>query len=406
MDDVRLRILIIGIIVAISYAIFYFLYRNEISTNNATVECEITDIVAEINGTIDHISFTENDHVEKNATIVALEDSLQFAEAARKKAELDLSVSRHAGASDKHKILVMETFSGIENKKAESKAAHYRYRSSLQTVNESKMQLQRINVELEYLLQVYNRDKKLIENSTISMDVYNQSKRNYLVRLAERDALTNSIESLKLKSETDKLNFENSERAYTLSLATQVDTINASKSEVTFATNAVEVSESEYKLATLNLDRTKIRARRTGIVTNKSVSSGDYVEIGQPIASIVSCQGSAWIEANFKETQIEKISTGQVVDISIDTYPGVIFKGEVDSISNGSGSIFSVLPPENATGNFTKVVKRFPVKIKVKHDHAQVLRAGMSAYVTIFTENVNGKGLTGPSLAKLGREVK
>ena len=398
-NDLRVRVALIAVAVLIAYYSWKLININNVSTNNATVECIVTDIVSEMNGTISKINFVENGFVDRKQVIVQIEDDYQRAEASRKKAELELAESRYEQASNNHNILVLELTTEIDKRQAEADAARLRYQSSSQLISESKKRLMSMEVNLDYLLDSYNRDKTLHDKKIVSADVLAQSKRNYMSTLADRDALLDSIESLKSQARIYEIAYQNAQRNYGLIKATQEDQVGASKASVKLARNAVEVARSEYQLAMLDLKRTQIEARRSGMVTNKTIASGDYVEMGQPIASIVSCQDSVWIQANFKETQIENMREGQQVDISIDTYPGVTFKGYVDSISNGSGSLFSVLPPENATGNFTKVVKRFPVRIHVENDNSSyVLRAGMSAHVTVFTASLDEPS---QSMAKL-----
>jgi membrane fusion protein (multidrug efflux system) len=137
-------------------------------------------------------------------------------------------------------------------------------------------------------------------------------------------------------------------------------------------------------LARLDLDRTTITAPVGGRVAKKNVDEGKYVQQGQPLLSIVD-DGSLWVVANFKETQIAHMRQGQPVDITVDAYPGVTFAGHVDSFQPGTGSVFSLLPPQNATGNFVKVVQRVPVKILIdsKPDPAHPLRPGLSVYPSV-----------------------
>ncbi len=123
----------------------------------------------------------------------------------------------------------------------------------------------------------------------------------------------------------------------------------------------VEKSRAEVAQAELNLSYTRILAPIDGYVTKKSVDPGAYVQQGQSLMAIVSTR--VWVTANFKETQLTHLRPGQPVTISVDTYPEAVFHGHVDSIQRGTGSRFSLLPPENATGNFVKVVQRIPVKI-------------------------------------------
>ena len=120
--------------------------------------------------------------------------------------------------------------------------------------------------------------------------------------------------------------------------------------------------------ARLNLSYTKIRAPLSGHVTRKSVEVGAYVQTGQPLLALV--EQHLWVVANFKETQLDRMKPGQPVNVTIDSYPGVQFAAHVDSIQRGSGAWFSLLPPENATGNFVKVVQRGACQDRVRRFRA------------------------------------
>jgi membrane fusion protein (multidrug efflux system) len=134
----------------------------------------------------------------------------------------------------------------------------------------------------------------------------------------------------------------------------------------------------------LRLGYTKVYAPASGYVTRKSVEKGNQVSAGQPLMAVVPLD-DVWIVANYKETQLTHVKPGQKVDIEVDTYPGRSFSGRVDSIMAGTGSVFSLFPPENATGNYVKVVQRIPVKIVLDRgtDPGHVLRLGMSVEPTI-----------------------
>ncbi len=123
----------------------------------------------------------------------------------------------------------------------------------------------------------------------------------------------------------------------------------------------VELAHKVLAMAELNLSYTSLKAPIAGKVTRKSVELRSYVRVGQPLMSLVPEQ--VWVTANFKETQLARMRPGQVVSIGVDSYPGRRFMGHVDSIQAGTGARFSLLPPENATGNYVKVVQRVPVKI-------------------------------------------
>jgi len=138
--------------------------------------------------------------------------------------------------------------------------------------------------------------------------------------------------------------------------------------------------------AALNLSYTRLTAPASGVVSKKTVELGQLVQAGQPLMSVVPLE-DVWITANLKETQIADVKPGEPVDFTVDAYPGLHFRGHVESLSPATGARFSLLPPDNATGNFTKVVQRVPVRIRPdKADPVHPLRPGMSVVVTIQTK--------------------
>ena len=157
----------------------------------------------------------------------------------------------------------------------------------------------------------------------------------------------------------------------------------------------VQQAQAELDQAQLNLGYTVIRAPSDGIVTNvDKLPVGTYLTASTPAFALVETD-RPWIEANFKETELTHMKPGDEAKITIDAYPGVTFRARVASLSPGTGSQFSVLPPQNASGNWVKVVQRLPVRLDVeKPDPAQPLRAGMSAYVDVDTGHQSSLGRT------------
>lgn len=156
----------------------------------------------------------------------------------------------------------------------------------------------------------------------------------------------------------------------------------------------VRKKQAELAEAELRLSYIRIVAPADGYVTRKGIETGATVQPGQALMAIVPLDGT-WITANYKESQLTHIRPGQQVDFTVDTYPGRIFKGRVDSIMAGTGAAFSLLPPENATGNYVKVVQRIPVKILIDHtsDPEHLLRVGMSVIPTVHTGRTAGQVL-------------
>ena len=155
-------------------------------------------------------------------------------------------------------------------------------------------------------------------------------------------------------------------------------------------------AEAERDMAALDLDDTVVRAPVAGIVSRMRLQPGEWLEEGEPAFSIIN-PASTWVEANLKETQLENVRVGQRVEIAVDAYPGQVWQGEIVSISPATGAEFALIPPQNATGNWVKVVQRLPVRIAVHPAEDQPpLRAGMTVTVTIDTE-------VEPELAELAK---
>jgi membrane fusion protein (multidrug efflux system) len=166
------------------------------------------------------------------------------------------------------------------------------------------------------------------------------------------------------------------------------DNVEVTKAQQAEARAQLAELQTQLAKAERDLDFTRVRAPVDGTFSNRLVNTGDYIVVGQRLGNVVPLN-DVFIDANFKETQLKRIRPGQPVTVSVDAYGHRKFAGVVDSISPAAGSVFTLLPPDNATGNFTKIVQRLPVRIKVPNDVAKqnLLRAGMSVYATVNTSN-------------------
>jgi membrane fusion protein (multidrug efflux system) len=174
----------------------------------------------------------------------------------------------------------------------------------------------------------------------------------------------------------------------TSNLASAVKQVDLLKAEIVQANAALARAQALQSQAELNLEYTSIVAPIDGVVGNRSLRIGQFVRAGTQLMSVVPVAG-AYVVANFKETQLTDVRSGQAVTIAVDTFPGQIVHGHVDSIAPASGQEFALLPPDNATGNFTKVVQRIPVKIALDLDEGSAveLRPGMSVIPTVETKS-------------------
>lgn len=217
---------------------------------------------------------------------------------------------------------------------------------------QANLELQRANLKLAEIEKT--RSENLFQKEAIPRDRYDRAMTGYEVAAAQVKAAEEQLRA----AESQKL--------------TQASTI--------------KQKEASAALADLNYQYTKIYAPADGYVTKKSVQIGNQILAGQPLMAVVALD-DIWVTANYKETQMGDIRPGQTVKIRVDSFPGKIFTGKVDSIMAGTGVTFSLFPPENATGNYVKVVQRIPVKIVLNRgeDKDHLLRVGMSAEPTVIT---------------------
>jgi membrane fusion protein (multidrug efflux system) len=162
--------------------------------------------------------------------------------------------------------------------------------------------------------------------------------------------------------------------------------VDIKQAQAQVARSLLQQAQADLDYARQQLAYTTIRAPATGRIAKNNLQIGQVVQVGRPLMAIVLLR-NVWIEANFKETQLEHMRPGQKATLRVDAYPAQVFAGTVASISPGTGAVFSLLPPENATGNFVKIVQRVPVKILLDRASSSdaLLRPGMSVIATVAT---------------------
>ena len=227
---------------------------------------------------------------------------------------------------------------------------------------------------------IYVKDNQYVKTGELLLEI---KPEDYEVRVKQASTTLAAEKSNMKKSELDF------QRAGKLLKTQAVSQAHYDQAKTSYDTSSSLVKQKEAMLqeAKLNISYTKIYSPVEGYVTKKSVEVGDQLRPGQPVMAVVPLQ-DVWIIANYKETQLTRVKAGQKVRIKVDTYPGKVYEGRVDSIMAGTGSVLSMFPPENATGSFVKVVQRIPVKIILinGNDPQHLLRAGMSVVPTIIIE--------------------
>jgi membrane fusion protein (multidrug efflux system) len=235
------------------------------------------------------------------------------------------------------------------------------------------------------------RVKQLVEKDEISRQEYDGAVAAAETSLAARDSAEAAVREAGKEIDAAKARLDQARetvaeaRAALATAHTGPQQTAISRENASSAAARVEIARAEVERAQLNLDYTRIFAPVSGVITQKSVEIGQVIQPGQPLLAIVPLD-DIWVTANFKETELKDMHPGQMAEISVDAY-GRTYKGYVESISAATGARTSLLPPENATGNYVKVVQRVPVRIRFEkgQDPEHLLRPGMSVVPTVFT---------------------
>ena len=340
-------LLVLGSLVAVGllFGVPWYLHaRNFESTDDAFIEGHVIRIDPKVAAYVTAIHFDDNYQVKQGDLLLEL-DPRDF-QVALDRAQTQLAQSK-AG--------VLRAQAGVEQAQAQAAQAQAQVEEQTAQVTQSGAQFALAQINFNRNNSLYGKDIK-----AISKEQVDTTKANF-------DASQGSFDSAKAFLNAAKANL-NAVRAAGDSAAAQLVAAQAD----------VRTAEVAVRDAELQLSYTKIYAPSAGRVTQKAVEPGDYVSVDQALLSLV--PPVVWVTANFKETQLTHMKPGQPVDIRVDPFPDRRFTGRVDSIQRGTGSRFSLLPPENATGNYVKVVQRVPVKITFNTDAGDLpmLGPGMS----------------------------
>jgi membrane fusion protein (multidrug efflux system) len=388
--------LILFIAAAVGVYALYMHYRDRVSSDDANVDGHISAISPRISGNVIEVAVLDNQQVKAGQVLVRIDPRDYQAAVDGAKAALAQAESQLQAASVTVPWVNSTTESGTsvaDAQLADSQTEVERARASYDQANTSDVAYAQANVASK---QAANdraqadlaRMKPLVDKAEISQlqyDAYSAAAKmadsdlraaQEKLSSAQKDA---TIRKAALDSALSKVNTAKAQVANMQANRKQVAVRTA---DAASARAAVEAARARLEAAELTLSYTTITAPVDGSITRKSVEVGQMVQPGQGLMTIIT--PDIWVTANFKETQLADVKPGQKAEIQVDMYGKGVW-GHVDSIADATGSRMSLLPPENATGNFVKVVQRIPVKILVDRTDGLVLRPGMNVDVTIFT---------------------
>jgi len=395
------RLAILGGVVLIAAVVGLFLYyHNRESTDDAQIDGHITPIASKIYGKVANVLVDDNQAVKAGQVLVKIDPRDYQAAVDEAKAQLALAESEARSAGVDVPRTAANVASGSSSADAGLLAAQAdvaRAQATYEQAQTADVAFAQANVDKSIanaaLAQAdLARYKPLMEKGEISKQQYDAAKAN-------ADATASALKADQEKLAQAQRNVEvvraqlDAAKARVLQARAGVEGAQADKKQVGMRTadaqaKVAKVAQARAALeaAELNLSYTDVVAPVDGVATHKQVEPGQIVQAGQGLLVVVPLQ-DVWVTANFKETQLRKMKAGQKAEVKVDTY-GKTFSGHVDSIAGATGGVLSLLPPENATGNYVKVVQRIPVKIVLDPIPAgkAVLRPGMNVDATVITK--------------------
>lgn len=349
------KMMILGTIASIIIIIVLYVWISAIGhekTDNAQVDAMITPVRSIVQGFVTKVNFTDNQMVKKGDILIEIDNKdyiakITQAEATLESAKAQLDIAK-SGATTAD---LNASASNLNSQAAKDNIATAQARY---TKNEKEM----------------NRSEKMLKDGASTQQQF---------------------ESIKAEFETSKAQLDMLKKQYEASTSQATGAQSQAvgqKSQIVLAQAMVKQREAELQLAQTQLDNTLIKAPFDGIISKKSIEVGQYLQVGVPVCSAVNYT-NLWISANFKETQIEEMRANQLVDIKIDAFPKAHITGVLQSFGGATGAKFSLLPPDNATGNFVKITQRVPVRIMITEypkELTGLLLPGLSAVVDIHTK--------------------
>lgn len=414
------------LLIAVIAGIGYWIYARQFeSTDDAFIDGDIVQISPHVPAYVKKVYVESNQYVHKGDLLVELVSDDYEIKLEQAKAQLTNAESRldqalaNAGLTRKETGAVqVQAVSNVESARTNVEQTQLAAASKGSQVKQAEAAVKTANANLEQIrAQVakaesdhhlaaveYDRRSALFKKGDISRQSLDQATNQLQTATAQLNSVNKQVEAARSRVDEAKAAVVAAQDVYRQSVA-QVDLtrsqvgesqgrlqaanaapekVSVSEAQVSVAQAEEKAAESAVHAAELELSYTKIYAPEDGYVTKKNVEEGQLVQVGAPLMAI-SMSSDIWVVANFKETQLEHMRVGQPVEIEVDAYPSETFHGKIESFQAGTGSRFSLLPAENATGNYVKVVQRVPVKIVFdeKPDKVHLLAPGMSVEPTV-----------------------
>ena len=375
----------------------YFAYRE--STDDAQIDGHINPVAAKVSGHVVSINVKDNQFVKAGTVIVQIDPRDYLVALERAKADLAAAQSLSEAAHTQVPMTSTTTASqlnlagaGIEQAEGAKAAALKEVETARARLESMQARVRETQANYTKVMQDLERMKLLIAKDEISRQQYDATVAAADAVRAARESAQAGVEEVSRAIEAGQARVDQAgarikeARANLQATQTAPQQMAISRSNAQTALARIKQAQAVLAQAQLNLEYTDVKAAIDGIVSQRKVELGQYVQIGQSLLALVPLH-NVWVTANYKENQLKNMRPGQKATITVDAYGGRKYEGHIDSIAAATGARFSLLPPENATGNYVKVVQRVPVKIVIDKgdDDLHPLRPGLSVIATVFT---------------------
>ena len=375
----------------------YFAYRE--STDDAQIDGHINPVAAKASGHVVSINVQDNAFVKAGTIVVEIDSTDYRVALERARADLVAAQSTSLAASNQVPMTSTTTSSqtsqagaGVEQAERAKAVAGKDVEAARAKLESAQARVRETEANYTKAMQDLQRMKMLVEKDEISRQQYDATVAYADAARAARDSARAGVEENSKAIEAGQARVAQADariqeaKAGLQATRTAPQQMAISRSNAQAAQARVKQAEAALRQAELNLQYTQVKAPIDGIVSQRKVELGQYAQVGQPLLAIVPLH-NVWVTANYKENQLRNMRPGQKAFVTVDAYGGRKYEGHVDSIAAATGARFSLLPPENATGNYVKVVQRVPVKIVFEKDvdPEHRLRPGLSVVPTVYT---------------------
>jgi membrane fusion protein (multidrug efflux system) len=370
-------VVLLGVLGLIGYGVRT---ANLESTDDALIEADVVPLAPRVAGAVQRVLVVENQRVRSGDPTFVLDEADFKARVAQAQAELAVAEARAKAARAEELVITASATGGLHSAKAQVSSSQVDVQSADSRIDVARAALERAKSDARKAELDLARANELRAGNAGSQQQLDSAQ-----SLAEsaRAALTQAEASLGAALEGKRSAQSHvAEAQGKLTASAPIDAqIERASAQAALARAQVDAARASLELATLQLSYTRVAAPEDGIVSKVAAHPGQLVGANQPLAELV--PRSTYVVANFKETQIGRMQPGDTAEVAIDAYPRRKFEAVVESIAGGTGARFSLLPPDNASGNFVKVVQRVPVRLRWRHLPDVALPAGLSADVTV-----------------------